>query len=341
MSSNYRYVPPPRNNTVDYHNSPYLGPYMAQTNSPFVPPMVLNASPCVSPYTTPYTSPAAANVPLPPSPNPSAASHLHSPYAAPFVPFPASADSAYKPYIPAYQRERRVSWNGPEPHADGTWTYPPRQPPVRQRTRSYNDSPYTIYTTPPSPVHYVPYTYNSAPPQATVEPALHPYLHGSVPRGDIIFDLAGPFQPMKLVGNNQVLPLTLDELGQNATHPPTYAMTISCDRSVPEWPLHLDFRTNNPHNASVPPIKLGDVLSIIHSSLNKRISQYDWATLDSKQEYLVSQAYTKRCKRLGPGELAYRTQGVKQLDFLLGKTKFRGLVPTGDSIESFMIVVSD
>jgi hypothetical protein len=131
----------------------------------------------------------------------------------------------------------------------------------------------------------------------------------------------------------------MEDLNQTATQPPMYKLSISCDYWIPEWPLNLDFRSSNPYDINVPPIRLGDVLQAIHGTLNKRISQHDWAQLNPQQVYSVSQAYTRRCRAMGPGEIEERNQGVKRIDFLLGKTKFRGLVKVGDSIEHLKMIV--
>ena len=331
MTTNFVYTPHPQNSApIDYRNSPYLGHFYHQTNSPFIPPLSLNASPFHSPYGTP----ALGSATLPPSPNLASSS-----LPAAFTPFPTSGDYlSYQPFVPQpedpWHRERRSSWNEqPAP------LY--RPPPVRQRTRSFNDNPYpAIPFSPPAVVspYANPYSFRPTPP-TSLGPVLHPYLDGSRFRGDV-FDLAAPeFRPLRLVGHNQLWPLTYEELSQLATEPQMYKLTISCDVWIPEWPLHLDFRSTNPYDSNVPPIKLGDVLTAIHGSLHKRISQYDWAQLPPEHEYQVSKAYTKRCKTMGPDQLKHRNQGVKQVDFLMGKTKFRGLVKVGDSHEHLKLLV--
>jgi hypothetical protein len=118
-----------------------------------------------------------------------------------------------------------------------------------------------------------------------------------------------------------------------------YTLTISCDVWIPEWPLKFDFRSNIPYDSSIPPIKLGDVLTAIYGSLQKRISQYDWAQLTPEHEYQVSKAYTRRCKAMGPDQLKTKNQGVKQLDFLMGRTRFRGLAKVGDALDHLKLLV--
>ena len=42
---------------------------------------------------------------------------------------------------------------------------------------------------------------------------------------------------------------------------------------------------------------------------------------------------------MGPDQLKNRNQGVKQIDFLLGRTRFRGLAKVGDSHEHLKLLV--
>ncbi len=359
MTSNFVYTPPTHNNVpIDYHNSPYIGHFYAQPNSPFIPPMMLSGSAHPSPYGTP----AAASVPLPPSPHLGPIPPLS--YYPAFVAFPSSGDHPSSPYASQWERQRRSSWNG-GPQSGQPWVY--NAPPVRQRTRSFNDpyanpvrqqtqpfnNPYANpvrqqtqsfsnpYANPPpfSPPAGSPYVQHTFQPTLTVpEPLLHPYLDGSKPRHDIIFDFAASaFRPMRQVGRH-IVPLTFDELNQNATHPPMYKIKLTSDYWIPEFPVNMDFRTDDPYK-HVPPIKLGDVLSAIYGSLQKGISQYEWAKLSPQHEYLVSQAYTKRCKALGHASLAFQNQGVKGVDFLFGKTRFRGLVRVGETFEEMKLIV--
>jgi hypothetical protein len=173
-----------------------------------------------------------------------------------------------------------------------------------------------------------------------IGPVLHPYLDGSRYRSDIVFDLAAPeFRPMRILGHNQFWPLSYEELAQLATEPQMYKLTISCDIWIPDWPLNFDFRSTVPYQSNIPPIKLGDVLTAIYGSLHKRISQYDWAQLAAEHEYEVSKTYTRRCKAMGSDQLKTRNQGVKQVDFLMGRTKFRGLVKVGDTHEHLKLLV--
>ncbi|KAJ7109055.1 hypothetical protein C8R43DRAFT_862722, partial [Mycena crocata] len=78
------------------------------------------------------------------------------------------------------------------------------------------------------------------------------------------------------------------------------------------------------------PISIGDVLVGIHSALHQRITHTDWAKLGLEAQSAVSGAFVKLCHaeaaRRGESPTQERNQGVKRVDFLLGKTMFRGLI---------------
>ncbi|KAF9567559.1 hypothetical protein CPC08DRAFT_703093 [Agrocybe pediades] len=309
MSGPYVYNPPTQ--TVEYRNSPYLAPFYHQPYSPFIPEISLSGSP--------YQAVGS----LPPSPNP-AASPL--PGTAPFipVPFPSTTDSLSPD---PWNRTRRSSWNGgvvpPTPTFNTTYLQPPRY--YHQRTRS--DSGYSPFAAPATIWPDSPYVIT------TPEPVyqIHQFLNGENPRQDIIFDLSAPnFCPMRYFSENMTLPISAQDLDQPATHPPIYNMQIVCDR-IPQWPITISWTQRAGHSTEPLPIKVGDVLVAIWQTMQRRISQSFWATLDPRQEYAVSKAYTKRCKANPWMEMTIMNQGVKQVDFLHGKVYFKGLLRTGSA----------
>jgi len=95
-----------------------------------------------------------------------------------------------------------------------------------------------------------------------------------------------------------------------------------------------------------PPITLGDILVAIHQKMHQRISHLDWGRLSMSEEAEVSRAFTRRCRTESmrhdvtfhsDNELPERQQGVKVVDFLLGRTMFRGLVRTEDGYVKMIV----
>jgi hypothetical protein len=327
MTSSFVYTP-----QINYRNSPYLAPFYNQTYSPFIPELSLSNSP--------YTRAPS----LPPSPNPGYIP-LASPYTPSQVPFPGSPDLGVYPPDP-WTRERRPSWHGDGPANSATtaWLNSPVQSYQRQLTRSFGANPYPqpagLDGYWPAASSYSPYI----PPQLLPQITMHPWLNAEMPRSDFIFNLSTPqFAPMRYIGNNQSILLTNEELAQPATHPPIYQLHIQCDL-IPNWPISLQYnpnpyRSDNTYPTVAPPITLGDVLSGVHNSLHLGISQYDWASLPVEQERAVSRAYTKRCKAMASTTMI-RNEGVRRVDFLLGKVWFRGLARVGEGLENVKLIVS-
>lgn len=330
MSSSFVYTP-----QINYRNSPYLAPYYNQAYSPFIPELSLSNSP--------YTRAPS----LPPSPN-LGYIPLGSPYSTNQVPFPGSSDPGVYPPDP-WTRDRRPSWHGDGPATSATtaWLNSPLQGYQRQQTRSFGANPFSQPAGmdgywPTATSSYSPY--NAPQPLMPPQITMHPWLNAEMPRSDFIFNLSTPqFAPMRYLGNNQSILLTSEELGQPATHPPIYQLHMQCDL-IPNWPITLQYNPNpyrsaNTYPTVAPPITLGDVLSGIHNSLQLGITQYDWAALSVEQERAVSKAYTRRCKAMASTTMI-RNEGVKRVDFLLGKVWFRGLARVGEGLENLKLIVS-
>jgi len=312
MSGPYVYTP-----QVDYFSSPYAVPFYNQQSSPFIPELPLNGSP--------YRSPFSQAASLPPSPN-LTNSPLPSFYPS-AAPFPGAPDGYFYAPDPYGRRERRGSWNGDAaPQTGSPWLRVPR----RQRSRSdAGYSPFQFFdpTNPrPSATPYGPYV-------PTPQLFLHPWLNAENYRSDLILDLSSPqFQPLRFVGDNQTVLISLEELDQLATQPPIYKLHIVCDL-IPNWPIDMTYNAPPGYSPMATPITVGDVLSAIYNAMQMRISQMDWATLTPEAVQLVSRAYTKRCRAIPTAELMLRNQGVKKIDFLLGKIWFKGLQRVGDIVK--------
>jgi hypothetical protein len=129
--------------------------------------------------------------------------------------------------------------------------------------------------------------------------------------------------------------LSAEEMREPATHPSLTRLRIICDL-IPNWPIDLEFRQPSPAPYSPyspnqfayqqppppPPISLGDILVAIHQAMHRRITQVDFDKLRRQDSRAITQAYYMRC---GMSEYE-KAQGVKRIDFLLGRTKMVGLV---------------
>lgn len=324
MSAPYIYSP-------EYPPNCYLTPYFEdQVNSPFVPEPVLQPSPYsnaaslpgsprlgASPYHTPHHTP------------------YHSPHHSPY--HGATQLPGWSAWEEGYTRERRPSWHSPAeaPHYLGT-------PAAHGRRHSFSSaSPYQA--------PYSPYTPDWVTPQGMLSPypvgpsyspvlQLHPWLRAESPPGDFIFDLSLPtFSPRRLIAGGATIPPAGQDMATPATHPAITRLRVICD-ALPQWPIDLEYPAGAGMRA--PPIQLGDVLIAIHSALHRRISHSEWASLTMAQEKNVTRAFYKRISRAGsPAQQEYaKQQGVLRVDFLLGRTWFKGLVRSGNSWDTMRLI---
>ena len=197
----------------------------------------------------------------------------------------------------------------------------------------------------------------SAPPYFTQSPRffINPWIYASAPRQDFYFDLATTaFAPLRLFGPGagQSAMLSAEEMREPATHPPLTSLRIVCDLT-PKWPIDLEFRqpSSAPYSpyssnqfpfqqqSSPPPITLADVLVAIHQAMHRRITRVDWEMLSKQEKRAITNAYANRC-HLNEHE---RSQGVKRVDFLLGRTRMMGLLGSGieDGWEVMKLVLAD
>ena len=73
--------------------------------------------------------------------------------------------------------------------------------------------------------------------------------------------------------------------------------------------------------------------------MHRRITRADWEQLNKQDERAITRAYTNRCN-MNEHE---RSQGVKRVDFLLGKTRMAGLVRSKieDGWEVMSLILAD
>ncbi|KAJ7050690.1 hypothetical protein C8F01DRAFT_1177796 [Mycena amicta] len=343
MAGPFVYVPEASSSA--YQPYPYYAtatPQGAQT--PFLPP-----SPLLYP-TSPFLAPADIH-------------HTGTPGGA-FNPnsvlWPEESSWGPNPYGPqqppaGYVRQRTRSWAGPAP-PQGSPFLTAAPPPAFLHAQSFSPghrraNSHGAATIPPwvQPQPYPPNQgypatanpYPYAPFQPPVPQQIHPLLNGDAPSPDFHFDLAlAAFVPLRRHPHNpaQSMPIPHVELGMAAFHPPRTALRI-LHPQLPFWPVDIAARAPNPnpYQPQAPPsIALGDILIALHRALHQRITHADWATLNPAQEQAVTHTFAARCHTeaarsgapvhaLRDVEMSVRSQGVKKVDFLLGRTVVRGL----------------
>lgn len=338
MSSPYVYQPSSQPYPNQYQQTPYY--YTPRSSTPFIPDASLYPS-------SPYSNHAS----LPGSPNHGASSAPlpHSPNTPNRYPFPTTNyEINYAPSWDPYQRTRRPSWHGVN---DDQWLQAPPTYPIGAGYNRRHSFGATGYQAAPPFSNWSQFQGGVLSPNTVFTQSqfhINPWLNAESPRGDFFFDLSTTvFSPMRLFGQGQAAPLGMDEMGQPATHPPLTRLRIICDLT-PHWPIDLQLNyagagiSPNPYQPNVyqpPPISLLDVLIAIHRAMHKRISHVDWAKLNTQEEIAVSRAYTKRCKAMPSTAEHELAQGVKRVDYLLGKTRMIGLVRVGtsDGIETMKL----
>ncbi|THU95295.1 hypothetical protein K435DRAFT_133195 [Dendrothele bispora CBS 962.96] len=306
----YTYRPFPGADDPSSSYSPY---------SPFIPNNPL--------YSSPYTD----TIPLPDSP-----------------PITTTLDGS-TPNTPL-NRPRRGSWHAEYPFYGQTLYTPPSpyflplpEMPDALHTRRRRHS-FSLYPGPTIST-WDPY---SNPPVSPAQFHLHPWLDAQNWTGEFSLNLSDPsFKPMQVysisAGRKTRGPARVDVLSEPATDPPLTRLRIVCD-ILPQWPIDLrhpldqgtdaTFAFDSARTSGRLPITVRDILFKIYESLQTRITHQDWARLNSQAESMVTKAYRKRCKAVGSTGVIGSTaaveaalaQGVKRVDFLLGKVWFKGCI---------------
>jgi len=256
-----------------------------------------------------------------------------APRVSPFIP---------PPPLPSFfeQTGRRRSWGNAD--APVGWAYPP----APQHGPPYSAPPFSAHPysaasfSAPLPPFQAPYV--SGYPQFPGPLQIHPWINGDAPSPEFVFDLSfSNFAPQRVVGPDHFIDLAMTDLQQPAFHPPVTKLRIVCDM-IPNWPIDLVYGAVG----MAPPITLGDILVAIHQKMHQRITHHDWSRLSMSEEALVSRAFTRRCRReslhtavryRSDDELPERRQGVKVIDFLLGRNMFRGLVRSADGYVKMVV----
>ncbi|KAF8124593.1 hypothetical protein EV363DRAFT_1354028 [Boletus edulis] len=277
-------------------------------SGPFVyTPLAFEPTPLLGygPYMqrSPFIPPAALfpSSPYPPS----------SPYLRPTTPVGAPFNN---PYWSPPPRARRPSWHGGLPPSP--FLAAPSSTNIRRRSFGGGFRPWE----PASPWAGTSSYFQ-----------IHPLLNGETPSVEFNFDLASPsFSPFFWVGPGQTAMISADELRESATYPPLTRMRITHD-AIKEWPIDLEFHDDGYTDPTAhPPITLGDVLYLIHSSLHRQVTHEDWARLSVSKETEIARAYTRRYRSVPSSAQVEASRGVKRVDYLLDKHIFRGLIRSHD-----------
>ncbi|KAJ6595230.1 hypothetical protein DFH09DRAFT_1357915 [Mycena vulgaris] len=324
MAAPFVYVPEASTSSSIPYSTGYPPAYYPTPQggrSPFLPPspLLYPSSPYLGPTDPASGSPNAFN------PNnvlwPEDAPQYESAYTAGWAPLPP--------------RQRTNSWHGAAPPPTSPFI-PPKAPAFLTANSSYFTRGHKKAN---SWGHAAPSWANDASaylhPGGAPQPSsqIHPSLNGDAPSPLFHFDLAPrAFLPLRLVRAHppQSTPLGAADFREPAFHPPRTTLRILHPR-LPFWPVDL-----------APPapgvaIALGDVLVAVHRALHARIAPADWAALGAADAEAVTRAFTHRCRaeavrsgvppaQLRDKEVAERNEGVRRVDFLLGKTVFKGLV---------------
>ncbi|KAJ7652451.1 hypothetical protein DFH06DRAFT_995252 [Mycena polygramma] len=306
-------------------------PYSARYLNPYFASPQAGASPFLPPSLTLYpSSPYRGTTDLPNTPNafnpnsvfwPEDVAHYESPYAA--------------SWIPLQPRLHTNLWSTPAPPPGSPFLSPSAPAfltaqssyfrPGHKKANSWSIAPSWLTDANPYAT--------AGGPQAAVH--IHPFLNGDMPSPDFHFDLApSAFFPMRRVSMYPPsgAPVGAAELREPAFHPPRFALRILHGR-LPFWPIDLTLQANT----HAPPITLADALVALHRAFHTRITHAEWAQLGREDEVAVTNAFTARCRmealrsgaapaQLRDREMAVRSQGVLRVDFLRGKTMFKGLV---------------
>lgn len=178
----------------------------------------------------------------------------------------------------------------------------------------YNPSP--VAATFNSPTRQKSKSAHPLPPPATVIQGIHPFLVYST-SPVITYDLREP--PSTLSSTHRGLPCSV--LSQPATSPPTSRLTIVS----PQLPWRITIK----HSSSA--VTAQDVFSELYRALRTPITSQEYQALlpSDRERRRVAAAYEDRYKHMHVrGEKEYEDEkrgGVRRVDFLMGKTRFRGL----------------
>ncbi|KZV87450.1 hypothetical protein EXIGLDRAFT_697509 [Exidia glandulosa HHB12029] len=259
------------------------------------------------------------------------------------------ADTYYAPYTPRFQPPYRYPIALPRPPKAGDAYWPGQLPPtvntVRAKPAGAKEVRFDLPVAPPplkrsktmpassssssykhaptsAPVHLSPSrAANMAqPPQhraagiVSLVPLLaHTPTSSSPP---IIYDLQYGSAYARLPAASAPLSQTHRQI--LATSQPIAHMRIRCDA----FPWIIDVRESAPGVG----IRVGDVLDALSTGLWRRLRSAEYANLDARNKQKIENAFRARVAR----NPAVQSEGILRLDWLQGRSVFKGLVTTSE-----------
>ncbi|KAJ7745507.1 hypothetical protein B0H14DRAFT_2542004 [Mycena olivaceomarginata] len=145
------------------------------------------------------------------------------------------------------------------------------------------------------------------------------------------FDLAPTvFSPLRRFRNEPPHKVSdIAEFRESAFRPAVTALQIVHPR-IAFWPIDLNLPFGVAAD-SFPPITIGDVLVGIHQAMHQPVTSRERAFLHKPEQFAVDWAFNNRCrdeaKMIGCASPQDEQKKVsKRIDYLRGKTLFKGLV---------------
>jgi Family of unknown function (DUF6699) len=155
-----------------------------------------------------------------------------------------------------------------------------------------------------------------------VEIQLHRFLGGH-PRPTTVWDVSqGILTAQRLTSLHSLEMVTPRFLAHPATEPPVSRMRIVFE------PFKWEINIRIPPRAPDKFISIGLVLESIHGTLHQSLDSEEWRGIGKPER---SRIYQAMCARLAKSPPSIKADGhVWKIDYLLDRTRFLGLRPTGD-----------
>ncbi|KAJ7186086.1 kinase-like domain-containing protein [Mycena filopes] len=225
-----------------------------------------------------------------------------------------------------------------------TWLHSESRPLSPSPSRPSLESEGLVPATPWSPLEHHPVS------GKPIKLQIHPWLDGDSPSPIFHVDFAPKtLAPLHLAEGSVSWISSTDEFADSAFHPPLAVLRV-VHPHIPFWPM--DLKKKLTFGATMPRLSVGDVVRRLHKALQKRITESEWEMmLDEDERDAIKNTFVLRCRgealrsgvpqeQLKEREIEMRNDGVKRVDFLLGKTTFRGLVRVDEHADGILRVMT-